>query len=126
MTFWQSALLVVEIFFFMAYLVILFHVLSDLFRDRGLGGVSKAAWILFLVLVPVLTALVYVIVRGRGMAQRQNAAVDAARQRTDDYIRQVAATSPAQDVATAKTLLDSGAISSDEFDRLKAVALAAA
>ncbi|MFD6093309.1 SHOCT domain-containing protein [Oerskovia sp. NPDC060338] len=126
MTFWQSALLVVEIFFFMAYLVILFHVLSDLFRDRGLGGVAKAAWILFLVLVPVLTALVYVIARGRGMAQRQNAAVDAARQRTDDYIRQVAATSPAQDVAAAKALLDSGAISSDEFDRLKAVALAAA
>ena len=126
MTFWQSALLVVEIFFFMAYLVILFHVLSDLFRDRGLGGVAKAAWILFLVLVPVLMALVYVIARGRGMAQRQNAAVDAARQRTDDYIRQVAATSPAQDVAAAKALLDSGAITSDEFDRLKAVALAAA
>lgn len=126
MNFWQTALVVVEIFVFVAYLMVLLHIVADLFRDTRLGGVARALWIVFLIGVPVLTALVYLVARGRGMSERQGAAVVAARQRTDDYVRDVAGWSPSQEVAAAKQLLDAGTITPAEFERLKARALAAA
>ncbi len=126
MSLWQTVLVVVEIFVFLAYLMVLLHIVADLFRDTQLGGVARAVWIVFLIAVPVLTALIYLVARGRGMSERQGAAAVAARQRTDDYIREVAGWSPSREVAVAKELLDAGAITPAEFERLKARALAAA
>jgi len=122
--FWQWVLILLWWFLFFAYLVILFQILGDLFRDSRLSGWLKAVWVLFLVLFPYLTALVYVIVRGQGMAERQGRAVARAREETDSYIREVAGSSPAQHIAEAKALLDAGAITPDEFALLKAKALA--
>lgn len=122
--FWDFFWFLVWIFLFMAYLIVLFQVLTDLFRDRELSGWWKAVWVVFLVFVPMLTALVYLIARGRGMAERQVAAVRTAKEDTDAYIQSVAAqASPADQIASAKALLDAGTISADEFERLKAKAL---
>ena len=122
--FWDIFVLIFEAFIFIAYLMILFQIVADLFRDSELGGGSKALWILVLILVPVFAALVYVIARGRGMAERQRATQERVKADTDAYIRQVAGKSPAEQIAEAKALLDAGAISQDEFARLKAKALA--
>lgn len=112
------------IFAFIAYLMILFSIIGDLFRDRALAGGYKALWIIFLVVLPYLAALVYLIARGRGMAERQTAQVNAARAATDEYIRSTAGTGPASDIASAKALLDAGTITEAEFDKLKKKALA--
>lgn len=124
MSFAQSLWLAVEIFFFLAYLVVLFQIVGDLFRDHEQSGWAKAVWIFFLVLVPLITALVYLIVRGKGMTQRQIGALKKAEAAQESYIRDVAGTSPAQELAAAKQLLDSGAITQAEFEQLKAKALA--
>lgn len=124
MTFWESFWLIVEAFFFFAYLVVLFHIVTDLFRDKSTSGFGKAVWVLFLVLLPLLTALVYLLARGKGMAERQHRAALSAEERAQSYIRDAAGTSPAQQVATAKQLLDSGAIDATEFAALKESALA--
>ncbi|GMA25576.1 membrane protein [Luteimicrobium album] len=124
MSFWNYFWLVVEIFFFFAYLVVLFMIITDLFRDHKLSGWWKALWVICLIIFPLITALVYVIARGNGMAARQVQAQQQARAATDSYIREVAGASPADQIATAKELLDSGAIDQAEFDKLKAAALA--
>jgi hypothetical protein len=124
MTFWESFWLIVEAFFFFAYLVVLFHIVTDLFRDKSTGGFAKAVWVLFLVALPLLTALVYLLARGKGMAERQQRAVLNAEERAQSYIRDVAGASPAQQIATAKQLFDAGAIDATEFAALKASALA--
>lgn len=125
MTFWNWVELLVWWFLFFAYLVILFQILGDLFRDHALSGWWKAVWIVFLIIFPFLTALVYVIARGRGMAERTQSAAIKAKQDTDSYIRTVAAgKSPAEHIADAKALLDAGTISEEEFAQLKAKALA--
>ncbi|GEA85689.1 membrane protein [Cellulomonas gelida] len=125
MNFWQWVLILLWWFLFFAYLVILFQILGDLFRDTKLSGWWKAVWIVCLVLFPFLTALVYVIARGSSMAERQAAAVRQAKHDTDSYIREVAGTkSAAEHIADAKALLDSGAITPEEFAQLKAKALA--
>ena len=122
--FWDIVWLIFSTFMFVAYLIILFQIVVDLFRDSELGGVSKAIWIVGLIVVPVLTALLYVIGRGRGMAERQRGSQERVKADTDAYIRRVAGKSPAEQIAEAKALLDAGAISQDEFARLKAKALA--
>lgn len=122
--FWEWFWLVVEIFLFVAYLMILFQVIGDLFRDKALGGFAKALWILVLVVAPFLGALVYLIARGRGMTERAGEALREQKAAADQYIRTVAGTSPAQEIATAQELLTAGAITPDEFARLKAQALA--
>ena len=116
-------ILTFTVFFFFAYLMVLFQVISDLFRDGELSGLAKALWIVFLIFLPLLTSLVYLLVRGKGMGQRQRVAVEKAMSETDAYIRQVAGKSPADQIADAKKLLDSGTISADEFAKLKAKAL---
>ncbi|MCU0272520.1 MAG: SHOCT domain-containing protein [Acidimicrobiales bacterium] len=114
----------VVIFFMISYLMALFSIITDLFRDRELGGVAKAIWFLLLLILPLLSMLVYLIVRGNGMARRQAAQVQAAQQEFDSYVRSVApAKSPAEQVADAKALLDQGVISADEFEALKRKAL---
>ena len=122
--FWDTVLLMVSTFFFIAYLIVLFQVVVDLFRDSEMGGGSKVIWLIGLIFLPVLTALIYILARGRGMADRQRAAVRSAKADTDAYIREVAAKSPADQIADAKKLLDAGTINGDEYARLKAKALA--
>ena len=113
------------VFVFVAYLMVIFSIIGDLFRDHQLNGWWKAVWIIFLVFMPFVTALVYLIARGRGMAQRQAAQVSQMQAAQADYIRRTAgAGSSADEIAKAKELLDSGAISQAEFDALKAKALA--
>ena len=117
-------LLIASTFVFIAYLFVLFHVVFDLFRDTELGGGFKALWIIGLIFVPVLTALLYILARGRGMADRQRAAMQRARSEADAYIREVSGKSPADQIAAAKALLDAGTINPEEYARLKAKALA--
>lgn len=116
--------LILYSFFFIAYLMVLFQIVADLFRDHKLSGWWKAVWILFLIFLPVVTALVYLIARGRGMAERQRETIMQAKADTDTYIRQVASTSAADQIASAKQLLDAGAITAEEYEILKAKALA--
>jgi len=124
-TFGQWLWLMIWWFLFFAYLVILFQIIGDLFRDRELSGWWKALWIIGLIFIPFLVALIYIIARGRGMAERHAEALAQAKQDTDAYIRDVASgKSPASQIADAKALLDSGAINDQEFAALKAKALA--
>jgi hypothetical protein len=122
--FWDVVVLMVSTFVFVAYLVVLFQIVVDLFRDAEMGGGAKVLWIIGLIFLPVLTSLVYIVARGGGMAERQRASLRRAKSETDAYIREVAAKSPAEQIADAKALLDAGTITKDEFERLKAKALA--
>jgi hypothetical protein len=122
--FWDLVWLMLSTFIFVAYLIVMFQIVVDLFRDSNLGGGSKVLWIIGLIFLPVLTAIVYIVLRGKGMAGRQQASLQRAKSDTDDYIRGVAGKSPVAQIADAKTLLDAGTISADEFARLKAKALA--
>jgi hypothetical protein len=124
MSFWDVIVLITWGFLFAAYLVVLFQIVGDLFRDPKVGGFAKAIWILVLIAIPFLSALIYLIARGRGMAERQVAAVSQLEQAQAAYIRSVSGTSPAEQIASAKELLDTGAISQSEFDTLKAKAMA--
>jgi hypothetical protein len=125
MTFSSYFWLLVWWFLFFAYLMVLFHIIGDLFRDKELSGWWKAVWIVALILVPFFGALIYLIARGGGMAERQLSMQREARQATDQYIQSVATTaSPAEHIASAKALLDDGTITQAEFEQLKAKALA--
>ncbi|MFI2366561.1 SHOCT domain-containing protein [Promicromonospora sp. NPDC019610] len=124
MDFWDFFWLIVYSFFFVAYLMVLFQIVADLFRDHELSGWWKALWIIFLIFLPVLTALVYLIARGRGMAERSAAGLAQAQRDTESYIREVASgPSPSEQITSAKALLDAGTITPAEFERLKAKAL---
>ena len=123
-TFWDFLWTTLVIFAFIAYLMILFNILVDLFwRDHKTSGWVKAIWVIFLIVLPYLTALVFLIARGKGMAERARDQAMAAKRETDDYIKHAAGRSPAQEIADAKNLLETGTISQAEFDTLKAKAL---
>ncbi|WP_040794106.1 SHOCT domain-containing protein [Nocardia higoensis] len=124
MSFWEVLWLIVVSFAFIAYLLVLFHIIADLFRDRETSGWVKAVWIVFLFLLPLLTSLVYVIVRGKGMQERAMAQAQEWQSEQQTYIRETAGTSPAAQIADAKRLLAEGAITEQEFELLKAKALA--
>jgi hypothetical protein len=125
MSFWDVVWFIIISFAFVAYLMMLFSILTDLFRDRDLSGFAKAIWLIGLLFLPFLSALVYVIVRGRGMADRTMASHVAAQKQQEEYIKQVASSaSPADQIAQASAMLDKGTISQSEFDALKAKALA--
>ncbi len=125
MSFWDIIWFIFVSFAFIAYLMFMFQIISDLFRDHTVSGWVKALWMICLIFFPFLTAIIYLVVRGKGMYARQSAAIDQARASQEDYIRNVAApASPGDQIAQAKGLLDSGAISQAEFDALKAKALA--
>ena len=114
------------IFIWIAALMVWFRCIFDLFSDENLSGWGKAGWALLLVFLPWLGALIYLIARGRSMTDRQLAAMAQQQAAQDKYIKQVAGASanPAEQIASAKALLDSGAISQAEYDGLKAKALA--
>jgi len=123
-SFWDFIWYTLVIFAFVAYLMLLFWILADLFRDRGLSGWWKAVWVVLLLFLPWITALVYLIARGRGMSERAMASRFEAKQQTDAYIKNVAGKSAADQIADAKALLDAGTITEQEFQALKAKALA--
>ena len=123
-SFWDIVWFIVITFAFVAYLMIMFSILVDLFRDREASGWAKAAWVVCLVLFPLVTALVYLVVRGRGMAERSTREAVEMKAQQDAYIRDVAAkTSPADQIAQARKMLDEGVISQPEYERLKEKAL---
>ena len=125
-SFWDFFWFIISFFLLMAYLVVLFQIVGDIFRDRELSGGMKAVWIFFLIFIPIITALAYLIGRGKGMADRNMAAAQAAQADTETYIRSVSAgaTSPSDEIARAKALHEAGTISDAEFEALKAKALA--
>ncbi len=116
----EALLLALEIFFFVVWIWILITILTDLFRDHELSGWGKAAWVLFLVFIPFLTALIYLIARGSGMRDRTIKAQAEAKQHMDTYIREQAHVSPADELHKLNDLKEKGAISSEEFDKAKA------
>ena len=120
-------LALLEFFLFFAWFMCLFWVLSDLFRSKDLSGVAKTLWIVFVIVIPWLGILVYVIARGSGMQQRAMDQAQDAHKAQVEYYQSVAGTSgasAADQIASAKHLLDSGAITQAEFDALKGKALA--
>jgi hypothetical protein len=120
-TFGQALLVVLEVFLFAAYLMVLFTIISDLFRDHSLSGWAKAAWVLFLIIVPFLAALIYLIVRGDGMRERAVAQQQEAQKQFDAYVRQTAdGGSTADELAKLAKLHDEHKISDEEFERAKA------
>jgi hypothetical protein len=124
-SFWDFFWLLIWSYIFVAYLMLLFHIFTDVFRDRDLGGFAKALWVIFLIVAPFLSVLIYLIARGRGMAERQAGAVRQAQAETEQYIQSVAATpNSAEQIASAKGLLDEGTITQVEYERLKEKALA--
>ncbi|MDY0908840.1 SHOCT domain-containing protein [Microbacterium sp. CFBP9034] len=116
-----------EFFLFFAWFMCLFWIFGDIFRSSDLGGGAKTLWVLFVIIVPWLGILVYLIVRGGGMQKRQIEQAHAMQAAQAEYIQSVArpsGSSAAEQIASAKALLDSGAVTQAEFDALKAKALA--
>ena len=117
-----------EFFIFFAWFMCLWWVFGDLFRSRDLGGLAKTLWVLFIIVVPFLGMFVYLIARGHGMNERAAEAQKELQERQAEYIKSVAGgpagSSATDQIASAKALLDSGAISQQEFDQIKAKALA--
>jgi hypothetical protein len=124
-SFGEILLVALEIFFFVIWIWILITILSDLFRDHELSGWAKAAWVLFLVFIPFLTALIYLIARGEGMRDRTIKAQADAKKHFDEYVReQAGAASPADELHKLAELKDKGALSQEEFDQAKTKLLA--
>ena len=115
-----------EFFLFFAWFMCLFWVLGDIFRSSDLGGLAKTVWVIFVIIVPWLGILVYVIARGKGMQERQLEQAKQMHAAQAEYIKSMAGTgaTPTDQIASAKSLLDSGAITQAEFDSLKTKALA--
>ena len=112
-------------FVWVAWIWIMILILTDVFRRRDLSGWGKAGWTAFLIILPFLGALIYLIAQGDGMAQRRAEDVRGQQAQMDDYVRSVAGSGgAAAEIDKAKQLLDSGAINQTEFDALKAKALA--
>ena len=116
----DALLTVLEIFFLVIWVWILITIMVDLFRDHTLSGWAKAAWVFFLIFVPFITALIYLIARGQGMRERAIAQQAEVQKASDQYIKQVAGTSPVDELQKLNDLKDKGAISAAEYDKLKA------
>ncbi|HWI32158.1 MAG TPA: SHOCT domain-containing protein [Microbacterium sp.] len=127
MSIWDFLVWVFWFYIAVACIWIFITIFIDIFRDHTLGGGAKALWVIFLILVPFLAAIIYLIARGRSMGERQRAEAEAAQAQTNSYIRDVAgsSSSPAAEIESAKKLLDSGAITQAEYDSLKSKALSA-
>jgi hypothetical protein len=117
-------------FALMLWFVLLFRVFGDLFRRDDIGGWGKTGWTVFMILLPFLGVFSYLIAQGRAMADRDLRQAQVYKRQTDEYIRSVASgngqgggQSGIDEIARAKQLLDSGAISADEFEQLKRHAL---
>ena len=108
-------------FALLVYFWLVITVFGDLFRRHDVSGWAKAGWIVFVLVLPLIGSLTYLITQGRAMADRDVRQVEAAKRQTDDYIRSVAAPGfhGVDEIARAKELLDRGAISQEEFEQLK-------
>ena len=124
MSFWEVMWFCFVSFVFIAYLMVMFSIIADIFRDPDTSGGVKAVWLIALIFLPFVTAIAYLITRGKSMQERSARTSAAAKQQQDDYIRQVAGSSPAEQIEKAQAMLDRGAITQGEFDQLKAKALA--
>jgi type VI protein secretion system component VasK len=124
MSFWEVLWFCFVSFVFIAYLMVMFSIIADIFRDPDASGGSKAVWLIALIFLPFVTAIIYLITRGKSMQERSARQVAAAKQQQDEYIREVAGSSPAEQIEKAHAMLDRGAITQTEFDQLKAKALA--
>ena len=112
-------------FIWIAWFMILFRVLADIFRRHDLGGGSKVLWIIFVIFLPFLGVFVYLITQSHHMAERDMKNAQASQEQFDDYVKSVAASGgPAAEIEKANALLSSGAITQAEFDELKRKALA--
>ena len=112
-------------FLWISWILLLFHVIGDVFRRRDASGWNKTAWLIFMLLVPFIGVFAYLIANSDDMARRNLEQMEAARKDTDEYIRSVAAAEgPAAEIERAKALRDSGAITQAEFEAIKAKALA--
>jgi len=123
-SFGELLLICFEIFFLVIWIWILFTIITDLFRDHALSGWAKAAWVFFLVFIPFLTALIYLVARGSGMRDRTIKAQAEAKQHFDSYVREQAGASPADELHKLNELKEKGALSSEEFEKAKAKLLA--
>ena len=110
-------------FAFVIWIWLLITVFSDIFRRRDCGGGTKALWIIFVIVLPYIGVLAYLIAQHDGMAQRTGEQMKAVKAQQDEYIKSVASSSPSDQIAQAKQLLDSGAIDQSEFNALKQKAL---
>jgi hypothetical protein len=123
-------LAIFEFFILLAWFMCLWWIFGDLFRSKDVGAVAKTFWVLFIIILPILGMLIYLIVRGHGMNARALESQRELQERQAEYIKSVsggsAGSSTADQIASAKALLDSGAITQQEFDQLKAKALASA
>jgi hypothetical protein len=120
-SFGQVLLTVLEVFLFAAWLMILFVIIGDLFRDHETSGWGKAAWVIFLIFVPFLAALVYLIARGDGMRERSLHAQQEQQKQVDAYIRQTAGSgTPADELTKLAKLHDDKKLSDEEFEQAKA------
>lgn len=124
MSFWDVMWFIFITYALIALLMVMFSIISDLFRDKELSGWAKGAWIVALVFVPVVGTLVYLIARGQGMTERSMLRAESMKQAQDAYIREAAGkASPADQIAQARAMLDAGVISEPEYTRLKEKAL---
>jgi hypothetical protein len=112
-------------FVWVAWFMLLFRIIGDIFSRHDIGGGAKALWLIFVLIVPFLGVFVYLIAENKGMTERALERAQASRQQFDEYVRTTASDGPAAEIERAKTLLDSGAITQPEFDSIKAKALAA-
>lgn len=124
-SFGEFLLVVFEFFLLFAWIWLLFVIITDLFHDHQLSGVAKAVWVFFLVFIPFIGVLIYLIVRGDGMRDRTLKAQTDAKKEFDSYVREQAHSgSPADELHKLSDLKDKGALSSEEFERAKAKLLA--
>jgi hypothetical protein len=124
-SFGQALWTMVVFFAWVVFIWLLFVVFSDLFRRRDIGGWGKAAWTIFVIILPYIGIFVYLIAEGRHMGERSMEQAQQMQSQMDTYVRSVAGSgNPADQIAKAKELLDSGTITQEEFDKLKASALA--
>jgi len=128
MSFWDIVWFIIISFAFVSYLMALWWILGDLFQDSDLSGWAKAIWIVALLFFPFLSVFIYLVTRGRKMAERSAQHAEARRQQQDAYIKEVVGqkSTAVDEITKAQALLDAHVISQDEFDKLKASALATA
>lgn len=123
-TIWDFFWVLIWIYAVIAFLTLLFSVVADLFRDETLSGWLKAAWLVFLVFVPFISILVYLIARGDGMADRGQRLATERREAQAEYIRSAAGVSISDEISKARALLDAGTISAEEYELIKQRTLA--
>ncbi|MGR3937192.1 SHOCT domain-containing protein [Streptomyces sp. BRA346] len=113
------------IFLWVLWLMLLFRVIGDIFRDDSLSGWAKAGWCVFVIVLPFLGVFVYLMARGRGMGRREMKRAEQAEEEFREYVRGTAGTSHAEELSRLVELKNHGDITAEEYERAKAKVLAA-